>query len=108
MKKSSLLTILISLSLLLSCNTQNEVLLEDCNAFGGKIRYNEELYTGKVKDIRNGVLNGEFTVENGQKVGDDIHYYSDGKNISKINKWKNGTIVETIYFDKSGKETGRD
>jgi antitoxin component YwqK of YwqJK toxin-antitoxin module len=108
MKHFNTLVLSFVLFALFSCNSENEVLLKDCNALGGKIRYEGELFTGKVKDIRNGVLKGEFTVENGQKVGEDINYFSDGKTISSINKWKNGKIVQTIYYDKNGKEIGRD
>ena len=108
MKHFNTLVLSFVLFALFSCNSENEVLLKDCNAFGGIIRYEGELFTGKVKDIRNGVLKKEFTVENGQHVGDAISYFSDGKTISKIDKWKNGNIVQTIYYDKNGKETGRD
>lgn len=108
MKKIGLLSILVSFTILYSCDSQNEVLLKDCNAFGGVIRYKDELFTGKVKDIRNGKLRAEWTVEDGRHVGDKTSYFSDGKTISKIDKWKNGNIVETIYFDENGKETGRD
>jgi len=108
MKKTRLLTIILAGSLLYSCNSQNEVLLKDCNAFGGIIRYNDELYTGKVKDIRNGVLKSEFSVIDGVSDGDKTDYFADGKTKSSVSKYKYGKIVETIYYDKNGKETGRD
>jgi major membrane immunogen (membrane-anchored lipoprotein) len=107
MKKTRLLTLILAGSLLYSCNSQNEVLLNDCNAFGGKIRYNNELYTGKVKDIRNGVLKSEFSVVDGEHDGDKTNYYADGKTKSSVSKYNNGKIVETIYYDENGKETGR-
>jgi hypothetical protein len=108
MKRSNYLTMILFLGITAACSQQQEVLLKDCNAFGGIIRYKDELFTGKVKDIRDGKLHTEFTVNDGKPDGDYIKYYSDGKTKSSVSKYSNGSIIETIYYDKNGKESGRD
>ena len=106
MKILKLLLIAIVIS---SCQNQNEVLLKDCDAGYGLIKYKDELFTGKVKDLSdNGKLKKEFNVIDGKKDGDYIKYYSDGGTKSSITKYKLGKAGITIYYDKQGKETGRE
>ena len=104
-----ILNLLLIALIISSCENQSEVLLKDCDAGYGTIKYNDELYTGKVKDLsKDGKLKSEFTVIDGEKDGDYIKYYSDGKAKSSITKYKLGKVLSTIYYDEKGNETGRD
>jgi antitoxin component YwqK of YwqJK toxin-antitoxin module len=92
-----------------SCGSKNEVLLKDCDAGYGTVKYKGELYTGKVKDLdENGKLKLEFNVIDGQEDGDYIKYYSNGGSKSSITKYKLGKVLSIIYYDEKGNETGRD
>ena len=105
--KTKIILTLLTIGVFYSCNMQDEILLKDCDAFGGIIKYKNELFTGKVKDIgENGKLKAEFSVVDGKKDGNYIKYHSDGKTKSSISKYTDGKILETTYFDEHGNATG--
>jgi antitoxin component YwqK of YwqJK toxin-antitoxin module len=104
-----ILKILLIALIISSCENQNEVLLKDCDAGYGTIKYEGELYTGKVKDLyKNGELKSEFNVIEGKKDGDYIKYYPNGGTKSSVTKYKLGKVQQTIYYDEKGNETGRE
>jgi antitoxin component YwqK of YwqJK toxin-antitoxin module len=104
-----ILKLLLIALIISSCENQNEVLLKDCDAGFGTIKYEGELYTGKVKDLdEKGNLKLEFNVIDGKTDGDEIKYYSNGGTKSSVTKYKMGKIVSKIYYDEKGNVTGRE
>ena len=86
----------------LSCGGPSEVNIKDCNAFGGVIRYEGEMYTGKVKKyFDDGTVEWDFNVINGVTDGDRIEYRKDGS--KEVTVYEMGTITRTKYYDPEGK-----
>ncbi len=99
------LSLLIVPWMLLSCGGPSEVDIKDCDAYGGVIRYNDELYTGKVKKyFDDGKVEWDFDVIDGVKNGDRIEYRRDGS--KKVTVYDMGTVTGIKYFDAEGNLTG--
>lgn len=95
---SSLLVLVISI-VFSSCNSSpSEVNIKDCNAFGGVIRYEDELYTGTVKKyFDDGTVEWEFYVIDGVKDGERKEYRKDGS--SEITVYDMGVIKAIKYYN---------
>ena len=104
-KMRKILSLLIIPLMLFSCGGPSEVDIKDCDAYGGVIRYNDELYTGKVKKyFDDGKVEWDFDVIDGVKNGDRIEYRRDGS--KQVTVYDMGTVTGIKYFDKDGNLTG--
>lgn len=82
-----------------SCSsTPGEVNIKDCNAYGGVIRYEGELFTGTVKKyFDDGTVQWEFYVIDGVTDGERKEYRSDGS--SEVTVYDMGTVKGVKYYD---------